>query len=142
MKGYLIDASSFISLVKKTDLKIAEEFLQASAILDLTFYEVGNAIWKEICLTKFLTKSESEAMRSVAQIVLARAEILSNEIRSFQKILEISEKEKLSFYDSSYLFSAKDKELTLVTEDKRLSEKAKNYVQVKTLATLLSSQNL
>jgi len=137
MTRYLIDASSFIFLVKKVDLKRAEDLLKTSSILELTFYEVGNAIWKEICLTKFLSKSEAEAMRNVSQIILARIERLPNEIMSFQKTLEISENERLPFYDSSYLFFAKDRGLTLITEDKRLSAKAKKYTQVEGLASLL-----
>jgi len=134
---YLIDASSFISLVKKMDLKRAEDLLKTSSILQLTFYEVGNAIWKEICITKFISKDESEAMRNVAQIILARIERLPNETRSFKEILEISKNEKLSFYDSSYLFFAKETGRTLVTEDKRLSVKAKKYVHVESIESLL-----
>ena len=134
---YLIDASSFISLVKKTDLKRAEDLLEKSSILELTFYEVGNAIWKETCITKFISKNEFEAMQNAAQIILARIERLPNEIRSFKEILEISENEKLSFYDSSYLFSAKELGLTLVTEDRRLSVKARKYAQVESIESLL-----
>ena len=134
---YLIDASSFISLVKKTDLKRAEDLLEKSSILELTFYEVGNAIWKETCITKFISKNEFEAMQNAAQIILARIERLPNEIRSFKEILEISENEKLSFYDSSYLFSAKELGLTLVTEDRRLSVKARKYGQVESIESLL-----
>ena len=140
MKRRLIDASSLMFLVKKADLETARNFLQTSAILELTFYEVGNAIWKETCLMKSLTKAESEAIRNAAPIILARAERLPNEITSFENILELSENEKLSFYDASYLSCAKDKELILVTEDKRLTDKAKKYVQVENMVSVLSAK--
>jgi predicted nucleic acid-binding protein len=99
---------------------------------------VGNAIWKETCLAKFLTKNESEVLRNRVQTVLARTDKILSEASNFQKILDISESEKLSFYDSSYLFAAKEKGLVLVTEDKSLKAKAEKQVEVQNVATLLS----
>jgi predicted nucleic acid-binding protein len=63
---------------------------------------------------------------------------VTNEGEDFQKILEIAQDEKLSFYDSSYLFFAKQRGLPLVTEDKKLEMKAKKHVEVRTFATLFS----
>jgi predicted nucleic acid-binding protein len=138
MKRLLIDASSLMLLMKTANIQIELEHLRTSFLLDLTFYEVGNAIWKETCLAKFLTKNESEVLRNRVQTVLARTDKILSEASDFQKILDISESEKLSFYDSSYLFAAKEKGLVLVTEDKELRIKAEKHVEVQNVATLLS----
>ena len=138
MKRLLIDASSLMLLMKTANIQTELDLLRTSFILDLTFYEVGNAIWKETCLTKFLTKNESEVLRNRVQTVLARTDKILSEASNFQKILDISESEKLSFYDSSYLFAAKEKGLVLVTEDKELKTKAEKQVEVQNVATLLS----
>jgi predicted nucleic acid-binding protein len=133
---YLLDASSLMLLIKKTDVESTVEFLQDSFILNLTFYEVGNAIWKESTLLKFLTPQEAKRLGTMAQIVLAKIDKVTNEGEDFQKILEIAQDEKLSFYDSAYIFFAKQKGLPLVTEDKQLEVKAKKHTTVQTLATV------
>ena len=133
---YLLDASSLVLLIKKADVKSTIECLQESKILNLTFYEVGNAVWKEMALLKFLTPQEAHRLGTMAQTVLTRIDQITNESEDFEKILEIAQYEKLSFYDSSYVFFAKQKGLTLVTEDKKLEMKAKKHVDVRALETL------
>ena len=136
MRHHLIDASSLMLLMKKAEIQIVLDYLRTSSILDLTFYEVGNAIWKEACLTKFLTKEESEVLRNRVQIVLSKTDRITNESSSFQGVFNISESESLSFYDASYLFVSKEKGFVLVTEDKELKAKAKKHVEVQNVATL------
>lgn len=138
MKQYLLDASSFMMLVKKGTVQTTIACLQDSVVLDLTFYEVGNAIWKESTLTKFLTPNEAKALEKVVQTVLGKTDAIAAEAGTFQKILEIAKSEKLSFYDSSYIHFAKEKTLKLVTEDKKLNVKAQKYVHVQTATTLIA----
>jgi len=135
---HLLDASSLMLIIKKADPKLTVECLQDALILDLTFYEVGNAVWKESTLLKFLTTEQAKRIGTIAQIILSKIDQAANEGEDFQKILEIAQDEKLSFYDSSYLFFAKQRGLTLVTDDKKLEMKAKNHVDVRTYATLFS----
>jgi len=137
MRSYLLDASAFISLIKNIDAELTFRCVQESAILDLTFYEAGNAIWKESTLGKFLSPHESEELAMTAQTILARMERMVQKVDGFREILEIAGKERLSFYDSSYLFSAKEKDLTLVTEDKELYNKAKKHVNVQKTADFI-----
>ncbi|MGD0995525.1 MAG: type II toxin-antitoxin system VapC family toxin [Candidatus Bathyarchaeia archaeon] len=138
MKRYLLDASAFMFLIKKSNAKSVIECLQDSIVLDLTYYEVGNAIWKESTLTKFLTPEDSKTLEKVAQTILMKTDWITSEAVTFQKILEIAKNEKLSFYDSSYIYFAKEKDLKLITEDKQLKAKAQKYVDVQTITTLLS----
>ena len=98
MKHYLLDASAFMFLMKKSNAKGVIECLQDSRVLDLTYYEVGNAIWKESTLTKFLTPEDSKTLEKVAQTILMNTDRIASEAVTFQKILEIAKNEKLSFY--------------------------------------------
>jgi predicted nucleic acid-binding protein len=133
---YLLDASALMLLIKKADVESTVACLKDSLILDLTFYEVGNAVWKESTLSKFLTPEETKRIGSLYQTILAKIDQAKNESEDFQKILEIAQDEKLSFYDSSYLFFAKQRGLPIVTEDKKLEMKAKKHVAVRTFATM------
>jgi predicted nucleic acid-binding protein len=142
MKRYLLDTSSLMLLMKTANLKTQLDFLQTSYLLDLTFYEVGNALWKETCLTKFITKNEAPTLQKNIQIVLTKTDKICCETTDFQKISEIAETENLSFYDSSYLFISQEKGLILVTEDKKLSSKAEKHIEVKNIATLSVQQKL
>jgi len=136
MKRYLLDTSSLMLLMKTANLKTQLNFLQTSYLLDLTFYEVGNALWKETCLTKFITKNEAQTLQKNIQIVLTKTDKICCETTDFYKISEIADTENLSFYDSSYLFISQEKGLILVTEDKKLSSKAEKHIEVKNIATL------
>lgn len=139
MKQYLLDASAFILLIKKANVQTTFRHLQNSLILDLTVYEVGNALWKESTLAKYLTKEEAKTLEKVAQIILSRTDKVLNQDLTFQQIMEIAKTENLSFYDSSYIYFAKQKNVQLVTEDPTLKEKAQKYVQAQTTTALLSA---
>ena len=126
---YLIDASSLLLLIKKTTIKSTIQILQDSAILDLTFYETGNAVWKETTL-KFLNQKESEKLGTLAQSVISKIKQTDHTPEDFPRILQIAQTEKLTYYDSSYVHFAKKAGLTLITEDKELANKATNHVAV------------
>ena len=134
---HLLDASSFLLLIKKADANQATRTLQDSTILDLTFYEVGNAIWKESSLTKLLTQKETEQLGKLAQMILAKISVQRREEDDFQKILETAQTQRLTFYDSSYIYYAKKRGLQLNSEDRQLRSKAQKYVKTCTVTELL-----
>lgn len=136
MKQYLLDASAFIILIKNADVKTTLEYLKESIVLDLTYYEVGNALWKESTLTKFLTTEESKAMEKLVQVILTKTDRIAGRPEAFQGILKIAKNEKLSFYDSSYIYFAQEEKLQLITEDKQLKAKAQKYVEAKDIQSL------
>jgi predicted nucleic acid-binding protein len=139
MKQYLLDASAFILLIKKANVQTTFHCLQSSFVLDLTVYEVGNALWRESSLPKFLTPEEAKTLEKVAQIILSRTDKILNEDITFQNIMEIAKTEGLSFYDSSYIYFAKQKNIKLITEDQTLKAKAQKYVEAQTTNALLSA---
>ena len=124
-------------LIKKADPQTTLQTLQDSSILDLTFYEVGNAVWKEGTLTKLLTPDAAKTLQKTAQTILTKMDRVSSELESFEKILEIAKTEKLTFYDSSYIQYAKGKGLQLITEDKELKTKAQKHVKAQTITTVI-----
>ncbi len=106
--------------------------------LDLTFYEVGNAVWKESYLTKLLSADAAKNLKETAQTILAKMDRLSCKPESFKKIVEIAKTEELTFYDSSYIYFAKENGLQLLTEDKKLKTKAQKHVRAQSISELLS----
>ncbi len=124
MKTHLFDASSIMHLTKRHPDK-ASTLLEGEHILDLTKYEIGNAIWK---ITKLIEKTDkSTAIDALAQAyhLMALMEVIKIEdVEAHIGTMEIAFDEGLNFYDSAYLQSAKKLGLTLVTEDKRLSKRA------------------
>ncbi|MCP8316706.1 MAG: hypothetical protein H3Z51_07595 [archaeon] len=46
-----------------------------------------------------------------------------------EEILDTAEELKSTFYDASYIFYAKEKKLSLITEDESLLNKARTYVK-------------
>ena len=118
---------------------MAVRCLQESAVLDLTYYEVGNGLWKESTLSKMVTPHESEVLAQTAKTILAKMEKIACEADGFWEILDLAKKERLTFYDSSYILFAREKGLKLVTEDKELYAKAKKHVAVQTTADFLQA---
>jgi predicted nucleic acid-binding protein len=137
MKRYMLDASAFMLLIKKADEENTVKCLGESVILDLTFFEVGNAVWKEGTLTKLVSEEAAKIMQAAAQTILQRMESVGYDPGSFEEIVEIAKEERITFYDSSYIHAAKLRGLQLVTEDKALRAKAEKYVKTQNTTGLL-----
>jgi predicted nucleic acid-binding protein len=124
MKTLLFDASSIMQLAKRHPDK-ASIRLEGELLLDLTIYEVGNAIWK---INKLIKKSDkSTALEAVTQAyhLTALMEVTKVEgVEGLTGTMEIVFDEGMSFYDSAYLHTARRMGLTLVTEDERLLKRA------------------
>jgi predicted nucleic acid-binding protein len=124
MTNHLFDASSIMKLTKKHPHK-ASTLLEGEHILDLTKYEVGNAIWKIIKLIEKTDKTNALEAVTQAYHLMALMEVIKVEdVETLTGTMEIAFDKDLSFYDSAYLQSAKKHGLTLVTEDTRLHKKA------------------
>ena len=108
-----------------------------SRVIGLTFYELGNSLWKESELIKSITREELVELTEGVSKSLLNTKNVELQPADFASIIEIARIEKLSFYDSSYLFAAKSNNLVLVTEDKKLLRIAKKYCQVITFESLV-----
>jgi len=128
---YLIDASALYTLLKRRR-DIVVEIIDASAIIDLTKYEIGNALWVE--WRRGLIEDPKRTMRGwmkllsfIKEIQLDRGEL--DEVEDLA--LELS----LPFYDASYIYIARRMGLTLLTDDVEMRDKAAK-LGVKTLTTV------
>jgi predicted nucleic acid-binding protein len=129
----LYDSSSIINLCAKRRL---DKLLQGST-LSLAFYEVGNAVWKQVHLQRSLTREEGEKALSTLFDVLKRMNVVS--IEDSSAVLSIGVEEGLTYYDASYIHAAHANGLTLITDDERLRSIAKKYVQTATSSDIHSS---
>jgi predicted nucleic acid-binding protein len=110
-------------------------------ILDLTYYEVGNSIWKGTELTKSLSKAETKELTEAIAKTLSALRRIEPSVDDFSSILDMAVDKKLTFYDASYVCLAKKNALTLVTHDGRLSRIAKKYVKAVSLADIADKGN-
>jgi predicted nucleic acid-binding protein len=126
MNRYLFDSSAIITLVESSKL---DELLEGWTI-DLAFYELGNAVWKQVHLYRTLSMDE-------AKIALDALVSVFDKMRKVQELeplstLVIAVTERLSYYDAAYLQAAVDKKMILVTDDKTLRQVGGKYVNTVT----------
>lgn len=92
-------------------------------ILDLTFYEVANAMWRKFLLLKEIGGEElSKALKGVWKLMDTLC--LTHSYKEVKdRSLETSIKYALTIYDSSYLALAETLNLNLITTDEELCNK-------------------
>ena len=125
---YLLDASALYPLV----LRLREGLLSYRdrlAVLDLTVYEVGNALWKA---------HRRGAIKRLAPIAEMFEEMM-RDLKRFSigsrisEVLDVAAKGSVTFYDASYVYVARREGLKLVTEDSELMR----FPEAITVETLL-----
>jgi predicted nucleic acid-binding protein len=121
MKVY--DASAILNLLEEG---ILPNFHDSSTIT-LAIFEIGNAVWKHVHLTKKLSQHEGEIIIHSATKMIEKMFLMNIEAINAWKL---AIKEGLTYYDSSYLQAALSSKSELITDDKRLRDRAKKYVKV------------
>ncbi len=167
MVEYLLDANALLPLLRSAyEEKDKIALITNSIVLDLTKYEIGNALWKSSELVSTLSREEVDILvhalgkvlrnldslglgdvvenskkGQVGGAVASKKEVAEEETYDniVASVLSIARKERATFYDSSYVYVAKVQGLTFVTEDARLSRVAKKYVKTKTLGQVMFS---
>lgn len=105
---------------------------------DLALYEAGNGLWKIATLLK--TVSLEDAIR----VSIALKEVtLKNVIQivpfnkiDFSVILDLAHRQRLTFYDASYITTASDIKAILATEDEKLRRIAGKFVRTENYTSL------
>lgn len=112
----LIDTSALLDLMIAKD----SDKLNNSFILDLTAYELINAVWKQSTKTKAISRKEAE------QVIGDFGKLNLNMIRvnteDMPGIFAIAHEFNLTAYDAAYLYCSNKYGLELVTKDKRMHE--------------------
>ena len=95
--------------------------------LKLAFYELGNAVWKQVNVHKTITIDEASIVFDLLIEIFRR--LKKPETEDALKILKIAVKESLTYYDASYIHTTMEKGLTLITDDKQLYKTSKKYIK-------------
>ncbi len=119
--SYILDASAVMEAIASLK-RDAKDVVGGEATLDLALYETGNALWKWIYLRKILSAEDASRISESLSDALSILRLIRIELRDLPKILELSIKVGITFYDASYLYAAKKHGLTLVTSDEELRE--------------------
>ncbi len=115
---YLFDSSAIFRAVKENKI----EFLAGNYTVELARYELGNIIWKDCVLFAKVSEQEAKMMEKTINHTLNLMDLI--EIAGCEEeILDTAIKLKITFYDASYAYFAKAKDLRLITEDARLIKK-------------------
>jgi predicted nucleic acid-binding protein len=136
----LLDANSLLLLVRSDQEWGTVKFpiIESSKILDLTIYEVGNGIWKESELIRSLSPAETENLATNISVVLSNLAKSFVTPAEFNQVLTIAGAERITFYDSSYIYVAKRDKMTLVTEDQSLSKAARKHVRTMAIREIIA----
>lgn len=124
MPRYLLDASALYPIITSPHQYLG--VLEDSAILDLTLYEIGNAAlvsWRRKLLrsyTEFM-KAATKAMRLLEIIRLGPGDL--------EGIARVAEETGLTYYDAAYVYTARRRGLTLVTEDTEILGNARDVAK-------------
>ena len=131
--SFIFDSSAVFKAIKENIV----EAIAGNYTLELVRYELGNILWKEHVLHGRITVVELRKLIGLVKKVFSIVEILEVGCRE-EEIMDVAAKLKLTFYDASFIFYAKEKELLLITEDESLASKAKNYVKALKLSNITS----
>lgn len=130
--SYMFDSSAIFKALAEG----AVEFLSRGYTLELARYELGNILWKELALRGRISDEEAKSLIRLIKGAMNVLEVLSANCRE-EDVVSVAKALKITFYDASYVFYAKEMGLPLVTEDESLISKAKAYLKVLKLEDLM-----
>jgi predicted nucleic acid-binding protein len=120
----LLDSSAILNLYAEGRYA---PFLDAYTT-PLARYELGNAAWKRVHLIKNTKLEEGQRLLDALDTLCLKMNKIT-EINT-AKTLKLADEEGITYYDATYITTAIDHALTLVTDDKKLHKTAKKHVQV------------
>lgn len=124
--SYVFDSSSIYKAFSFNKLSI----LGGNYTAILSKFELGNVIWKEVTIFKGITEDEGEKLY---QFLLKVLETMNLEDLKYNEVEKIGIKNRISFYDASYVWLARNLSLPLITEDEKLRKKVSGFVNVMSL---------
>jgi predicted nucleic acid-binding protein len=126
----LLDAGYVLWAIKSpSDEEDLLRLFGENCMLDLTKYEIGNGLWKEHTLHKSIEEDEFREFLNLLGRIVQRTEVLSVEADELPQVADLAAKERITFYDASYIVVAKTRNLVLSTKDARLEKVASKYTK-------------
>lgn len=138
---YLLDASALLPLVTRRGKQlIIEASRENLATTDLAIYESCNSLWKLATFLKTLSLEDAVDVATTLKDLITRNVIqpINFAKLDFSHTLNKAYKQRLTFYDTSYITTAEGIEATLVTEDEKLQKTASKFVKTITYTDLES----
>lgn len=129
---FLFDASSILEALVKGSVRV----LNNNYTVEIARYELGNILWRRRTLIGDVNDEEYIRLTNLLKTTLKLLNIISIECHE-TNILKIAKEFKITFYDSAYVFTAKTKNLLLVTEDEELKKRVGNYVKTISIGEIL-----
>jgi len=115
---YLFDASALYPLLKRFGAQVYD-LTAHIAILDLTKYEIGNALWIET--RRNIIKNWRTLAEAWTKVIKKFKELTIEDLAEVEKI---AVKFGLTFYDAAYIATAHRNKLILVSQDREMLNKA------------------
>jgi len=138
---YLLDASALLPLVtRRGEQLIVEASKENLVTTDLALYEACNSLWKLATLLKSISLEDAVDVATTLRDLATRSVIqpINFTELDFSQTLKKAHKERLTFYDASYIATAESTEAILVTEDEKLQKAASKFVKTITYTDLES----
>ncbi|NHI94357.1 MAG: PIN domain-containing protein [Candidatus Lokiarchaeota archaeon] len=125
---YLFDTSTIINIIQDKPDKAIKIF-KGHNLLDLSYYELGNVLWK-FDHRKLFNKDEIKKIRETIELIWNIFRILKLNIEDFESTLNIAFENKITFYDASFIYLAHKSNFTLVSDDIKMITIGKKYGNV------------
>lgn len=138
---YLLDASALLPLVVRRGKQLLFEASREDLVTtDLALYEACNSLWKLSTLLKSISIDDAIDAATTIKDLATRGVIKPIKFTEldFSNTLRIAHREGLTFYDASYITTARNAEATLVTEDEKLKKAASKFIKTTTYSDLES----
>jgi len=139
---YLLDASALLPLVTRRGKQlITEAYRQNLITTDLAIYEACNSLWKLTTLLNTLSLEDATDVAITLKDLTTKSVIQPVNFAKldFSHTLKKAYKERLTFYDASYITAAESTGAILVTEDEKLQKTASKFVKTITYTDLEST---
>jgi len=129
---YLLDASALLPLVVRRGKQLIVEASSENLVTtDLAIYEACNSLWKLSTLMRSITIEDALETAITIKDLAVKGIIKPINFTKidFSNTLQFANIERVTFYDASYIITARSTEATLVTEDEKLKKKASKFVK-------------
>lgn len=128
---YIFDSSAIYIAIKQNKIEnLADNYTH-----ELARYELGNIIWKDYFLQAKISEQTAKDLTKIVNQTLNIMTMLETAGKE-EEILQTAIQTKTTFYDASYVYLAKIKDLQLVTEDLRLIKKIPPTIKASTLSEI------
>ena len=113
----LFDTSSIFAALIENRFDV----LFGAITIPLASYELGNIIWKKTALLEEISLEESLALLQMLKTVMKNMKVLEDNGINPDS-LRLAQREKLTYYDSSFIQAAIDLGSRIITEDKKMQK--------------------